>query len=169
MVLVLTGDLVAREIGRPNIWFYNLFFSAQQLFIIGFTGYLAPKKWNKAFLGLGVLYASASTFNMLFVQKMDVLNTYTAVVAGVFILGGSYFVLRHKMLQGQFIVNGVTMFLMANIFYYGVANSVLSSMSYFALHSEETGNVLMNFNKFAYCLWSLIIAIGFLWKKPLTT
>jgi hypothetical protein len=83
----LTGRYIGKELGRPNVWLYNLSIPIEYLFI-AFVFYSFYKKRSSQYLGMWflILFSIFVLLNITVIQGMNKFNTNTLVFGSFFML-----------------------------------------------------------------------------------
>jgi hypothetical protein len=163
-------DMIAKYIGLKcgnNHSVYNTYFFANCVLYFSIF-YLLMKQNKKLIIICFALTISFSIINVLFIQGIGLLNTYSVLFSSLVVSFISYLYLKQ-------LINEIEIDIWRQVFFWFAAAtmiycigtlSIIGSLPYFIQCQSKIGAGLYTIHRIVYSLWYVLIATGFIiWKQ----
>ena len=152
------------------MFFNSVFTSYEQALILYIYSYFKNEKiYKTGLLILCVGLIQFSVYNLTSLQGVNRFNTFTFVPTALIIAVLSYFNVRQLIISENLVFQKTSFwFSVANFQYYIIVAPVMSAVLWANEISINLGVSLKQINNISYCIWAILIAIGFLCQKKKT-
>lgn len=141
------------------------------LTLVVYYKYLSSGKFKTLLAGCVIAFPIFSAVNVIYFQDFfKEFANYSFFLGGILVSFFSYMVWKNDIKNSIISRNNIILwFAAANFVYYASTIPIMSAHNWLSVNLKGMAFPIYTLNKVMYGIWAVIIGIGFIWKRQVTT